>query len=202
MHSPQDVENNENPFATKFWASGAIPFRFTEHHDNLDVLLRRIQHQRHCQIIGPHGSGKSTLLLTLWKQCNKEGNSAQLFFFNDQRRRLPDVLHFQKGQILFADGFEQLRIRDRLRLIHHTQRLIVTVHRPVWFVPILYRTVPQFSVFVQIVRQQISDILTESELRAVFERSGGNFRSAFFELYDQWEKRYNETATLRFTHTT
>jgi hypothetical protein len=66
--------------------------------------------------------------------------------------------------------------------------LILTVHRPLWFVPVVYRTQPQFTVFVQIVRQLLPDSPHESVLQAVYEHSGGNFRNAFFELYDQWEK--------------
>jgi len=69
----------------------------------------------------------------------------------------------------------------------------LTTHRPVWFIPILYRTTPQFSVFVQIVRQMVSESPEEPVLRAVYERSGGNFRTAFFGLYDQWEKQHANT---------
>jgi hypothetical protein len=68
------------------------------------------------------------------------------------------------------------------------KRVILTVHYPIWFVPILYRTKPQFSIFVNLVRQMLPDLPEESALRAVYDRSAGNFRSAFFELYDQWEK--------------
>ena len=176
-----------NPFSTKFWASGVIPFQFSERSETLDSLLETAQQHRICQIVGPHGSGKSTLLQNLLKQYEESGKNVRYLFFNDQHRRVPGDITFQKNQTLFVDGFEQLRMRDWLWLFLRSKRLILTVHRPLWCIPVLYRTIPQFSVFVQIVRQIAPATPEESALRAVYERSGGNFRSAFFELYDRWE---------------
>ena len=176
-----------NPFSTKFWASGAIPFQFAEPEENIGVLLERTQQNPICQIIGPHGSGKSTLLLQLRKRYEESGEKIRYLFFNDQHRRLPGDIAFQEDLTFFADGFEQLRFRDQCRLLWRSERLILTLHRPVWFVPVLYRTRPQFSTFIQIVRQMVPNPPEESILRAVYEHSGGNFRSAFFELYDRWE---------------
>jgi len=176
-----------NPFSTKFWASGVIPFQFSESEDNIDVLLDRAHQNPVCQIVGPHGSGKSTLLLELRKRYEKDGEKVRYLFFNDQHRRIPGSIPFREDCTCFADGFEQLWFCDQCRLLCGSKRLILTVHRPLWFVPILYRTRPQFSIFIQIVRQMVPNPPEESVLRAVYERSGGNFRNAFFELYDRWE---------------
>ena len=178
-----------NPFSTKFWSSGTIPFQFLEQGETVDALLEQAGQRPVCQIVGPHGSGKSTLLLSLLKQIEKKGENVQFLSFNEEQRRIPNNLTFSQNQILLVDGFEQLPSWNRLKLLFRSKRLILTVHRPVWFVPILYRTEPQFSIFVQLVRLLVSDILEESALRAIYDRSGGNFRSAFFELYDQWEKQ-------------
>ena len=177
----------ENPFSTKFWASGTIPFQFSESGDSLGALQERARRKLICQIVGPHGSGKSALLLNLMRRYKEDGDDVRHIFLNDQHRRVPEEITFQKHHIIFADGFEQLRFGDRLWLLRQSKRLILTVHRPVWLVPILYRTKPQYSIFVQIVRRIAPDAPDESVLRAVYERSGGNFRSAFFELYDMWE---------------
>jgi 7-cyano-7-deazaguanine synthase len=182
----------ENPFSTKFWASGTIPFLFSQRSENFDTLLEKMRHHPICQIVGPHGSGKSTLLLELLKRYekNKDGitkDNVRYLFFNDQQRHVPGDLTF-RDSFFFVDGFEQLPITDQLRFLFRSKRLILTAHRPVWFVPVLYRTQPQFSVFVEIVRQLATDSPEESVLRTVYERSGGNFRNAFFELYDQWER--------------
>ena len=178
-----------NPFSTKFWSSGIIPFHFSEPGENIDALLAKVQKYPTCQIVGPHGSGKSTLLLNLLKQYEKNGNNVRHLFFNDQHQRIPGDVTFSESQTLFVDGFEQLSFKDRFRLLIRSERLIFTAHSPVWFVPILYRTTPQFSVFVQIVRQMSSDVPEEPTLRVVYDHSCGNFRTAFFELYDMWEER-------------
>ena len=177
----------KNPFSTKFWTSGIIPFQFSESSENISTLMERMRRQPICQIVGPHGSGKSTLLLELLRQHEQNGEKVCLLFFNDQHRRIPGDVAFQDSPLFFVDGFEQLSPADRLRLLFRAKHLVLTAHRPVWFVPVLYRTNPQFLIFAQIVQHLVSQPHDESVLRTVYERSGGNFRTAFFELYDQWE---------------
>ena len=157
----------------------------------MDALLEKSRRHPVCQIVGPHGSGKSTLLSELLKKYERSGESVRSLFFNNQHRRIPGDITFRENQIFFVDGVEQLPFWEQFRLLSRLERVILTVHRPIWFMPILYRTKPQFSVFVRIVRQLTPDSPEESVLRAVYERSGGNFRNAFFELYDQWEKGYS-----------
>jgi ABC-type dipeptide/oligopeptide/nickel transport system ATPase component len=182
-----------NPFSTKFWASGTIPFLFSESGESINSLLEKIRRQPTCQIVGPHGSGKSTLLLELFKRFGASGKNVRYLFFNDQNRSLPADLTFPMNLIILADGYEQLRFWDQTRLLFQAKRLIFTTHYSVLFVPVLYRTKPQFSVFVQIVRQIVPDSPPEeSVLREAFERSHGNFRSAFFELYNHWEQQCTE----------
>ena len=156
----------------------------------MDTLLEKLRRHPFCQIVGPHGSGKSTLLRELLKRYKDNRENVRYLFFNDQQRRIPGGMHISDDQILFIDGFEQLPHIDRFRLRFRSKHLIVTVHHPVWFIPVLYRTKPHFSVFVQAVRQMSPDLPEESRLRNVYERSGGNFRNAFFELYDQWEEEH------------
>jgi hypothetical protein len=173
-----------NPFSTQFWAAGVLPFQFSDSRGNVDVLLEKSRQYPICQIVGPHGSGKSTLLLELRKRYEKSGTNVRYLFFNDQQRHIPGDVTLQKDQMLFVDGFEQLSLFRKLWLRFRSTHLILTVHHPIWGVPILYRTQSQFSVFVQIVRQMTPNAPEESILRVVYDRSGGNFRNAFFELYD------------------
>ena len=175
-----------NPFSTKFWASGTIPFHFLEQGESIHTLLEKTERNHVWQIVGPHGSGKSTLLSELGKRYESSGKNVRYLSFNDQHRRLPRDITFQADQTLFIDGFEQLQPIHRVWLQFWAKRLIVTVHRPIWFVSILYRTNPQFSIFVQIVRQITPTPPEESVLRTIYERSSGNFRNAFFELYDMF----------------
>ena len=178
-----------NPFSTKHWVAGVLPFLFSEHGETMDALLEKSWRHPVCQIVGPHGSGKSTLLLGLLKRYEKRGENVRSLFFNDQHRCFPGDLSFSQDQILFVDGFEQLSLYRRLWLLFRAKRIILTIHRPVWFMPVLYRAKPLFSIFVQLVRLMTTEAPDESTLRAVYDRSDGNFRNAFFELYDQWEKR-------------
>jgi len=173
-----------NPFSTKFWADGAIPFQFAQPSESMEVLLERARRYSLCQIIGPHGTGKTTLLLAICRRYEASGEKVRHLFFNDQQRRLPDDVVLRKDLTFFVDGFEQLPTLSQLWLCLGATRLIVTTHHPLWFVPILYRTQPQFSVFVQIVGQMVPNPPEESVLRAVYDRAGGNVRTAFFELYD------------------
>ena len=176
-----------NPYSTKFWSPGVIPFQLTEPGETMETLLEKTERHPVCQIVGPHGSGKSTLLLELLKRYESSGKNVRYFSFNDQHRHIPRDVSFKENQIFFADGTAWLQGWDPLRLLFRSKRLIFTAHRPLWFIPILYRTKPQFSVFVQLVRHMMSDWPEESALQNVYDRSGGNFRNAFFELYDQWE---------------
>jgi ABC-type cobalamin/Fe3+-siderophores transport system ATPase subunit len=169
-----------NPFSTKFWSPGVFSFQFSEPGETLNTLLQKSLRLPICQIVGQHGTGKTTLLLGLLKHYQEKGEKVRLLSFNDQHRRIPDDLSFQENQILFADGMEWLRFWDSFHLLFLSKRLIFTVHRPKLFIPILYRTKPQFSVFVQLVRQMKPDQPGESVLQKVYDRSGGNFRNAFF----------------------
>ena len=178
-----------NPFSTKFWASGVIPFQFSEPGESIDALLEQTRWHSVCQIVGPHGSGKSTLLLELYRQYEASGEKVRYLFFNDQQRHMPNDTMFRESIAVFVDGFEQLPLFRQLWLRFLSKRLILTVHRPLWFVPVLYRTQPQFSVFVQLVQQMVANLPEEPVLRAVYDRSGGNFRDAFFELYDMFSMK-------------
>ena len=176
-----------NPFSANFLSPGVLPFYFSQPGVNLSALLKQSLKQPVCQIVGPHGSGKSTLLLELLKLYKTKGAHVAYLFFNDRHRQIPADFTPLKDHVYFVDGVEQLSIWKRFRLLTRMQRVIFTVHSPIWLVPILYRTQPLFSVFVQLARHLTPDCPEESVLQEVYARNDGNFRNAFFELYDFWE---------------
>ena len=178
-----------NPFSTHCWSAGTLPFLCSEDNESVASLLKKSLQLPVCQIVGTHGSGKSTLLLELLKQYKSRSKGVRFdyLFFNDQHRQIPHDLTFQANQIFFVDGVEQLSFWNRFWLLSRMRRVIFTVHDPVWFVPVLYQTQPQFSIFVRLVRRLSPDFLEEPMLRQIYDRSAGNFRRAFFELYDYWE---------------
>ena len=187
---PQNQTRQEtiNPFSTKFWLPGVFPFQFSESEETVETLLEKSQRFPICQIVGSHGTGKSTLLLELLKRYEESGENVRYLFFNEQQRCVPHDLPPKKDHLFFIDGIEQLSYWNQGRLLLRSKRSIVTAHYPIWFIPTLYQTKPQFSVFAKLVRQMRTNLPNESTLRDVYDRSGGNFRNAFFELYDQWER--------------
>ena len=170
-----------------------IPFQFSEEsgegreRENIDTLVEKTRRHHIYQIAGPHGSGKSTLLLTLMNRYKDNGENVRHFVFNDQHREIPGDLTSQADQTFFIDGIEKLSYWKVFRLVTRLQRVIMTVHCPLSVLPVIYHTQPQFSTFVRIVRQLAPEMAEETILREVYDRSGGNFRTAFFELYDFWE---------------
>jgi energy-coupling factor transporter ATP-binding protein EcfA2 len=195
-----------NPFSTRFWIPGTIPYLFDEQ-EKLDVhtLIReKFESGLVMQIVGSHGSGKSTLLRTITRYLEQQHFTIRLEVLNDHRRKLsPDFLPIRHDKRMFymIDGYEQLSFWERFRLrFQHwslTGGLLLTTHKPVLGIRVLYKTTPQFELFVKLVQKltktfsaSSSDSFSGSfsfgttELREIYQRADGNFRTAFFELYD------------------
>jgi predicted ATPase len=204
-------KNNSNPFSTKFWTPGRIPYQFSEQelsvNQLIDAINRRIsRNERIMQIVGAHGSGKSTLLWTLARHLEQQGQPVQMETLNGQHRQLtknsvPDNPVPEKNSSTFflLDGFEQLSFLSRLSLFLQFRscygNLLLTTHQPVFGIPILYRTKPEYEVFRSLVRQLTKSssvpqhAVDEQTLRNIYDRAAGNFRTAFFELYDVMQEK-------------
>jgi energy-coupling factor transporter ATP-binding protein EcfA2 len=150
-----------NPFSTTFWLAGKLPYRFRED-ESAEGLLGMIRHHRVCQIVGPKGSGKSTLV-----ECLTNSGKAT------------------EKPIHFLDGFEQLPFWRRCWYRFFGTGYVFIVHKPLWCVPVVYRTVAEFDVFRQIVAELYPNGFDTETLQNVFIESHGNFRTAFFALYDR-----------------
>lgn len=205
-----------NPFSTRFWIPGTIPFRFGRPEESVDRLLRRIseescgsKNRRVFQIVGPHGSGKSTLVESLKRRLEESGRPIRHAVLNDEKRRLPPEFipcRVDPSTVFFLDGYEQLGVFDRFRFWTRpwkkTGGLILTSHRPLARIPVLYRTSTDFNLFeklVGVILAETSFSFDRSDLADVFSRSGGNLRSAFFELYDLFpEKETDKIQVVEF----
>ncbi len=197
-----------NPFSTKFWTPGTLPFEFDDDKVDAESLLERFfaMQNRHgiAQIVGPHGSGKSTLLASLGRAFRiRHFNVIQMTLHDRQRSLSPDFRPpgcrrnaVDRNIVFFLDGYEQLSLWMqtvvRLRCWNRAAGLILTTHTPApgifgGRIPILYRTVPRLDRFQNIVRRLTAGTdfsVDEKTPTEIFHRHHGNFRNAFFELYD------------------
>jgi hypothetical protein len=98
--------------------------------------------------------------------------------------------------VIVIDGYEQLSLWRRLRLNRRCRRqrrgLLVTAHRPLLGLPLLYRTstTPEtaWRVVHYLLREEPS-LLAPAEVAARLARHGGDVRELLFELYDWYEAR-------------
>lgn len=197
-----------NPFCTRFFQPGSIPFFFTPP-ASLDVLVHTVlgESRNRSAIVGPHGSGKSTLLTQMLKHPALATSNCSIRH-----------LHFQTGEthrhrwrasiralqsipkanrrLLAVDGWEQM---DPI-LQWYTRRcaggrgvaILATAHtlphgfREVW------RTRVDSAVEQHVLchmlkdsRELGPDTVTHSE--AWFrsrQRHGQNLRESLFDMYD------------------
>ena len=181
------MTSESNPFSTKFWTPGAIPFQFAGENESVEQLAAAFERAGNGQIVGPHGSGKSTLIESLKKVFQRNGYEIRHAILNDRNRRLPDDFltePLRNPGVRIVDGFERLPFLKRCLLHRRTlKQLLIVTHRPAARLPILYRTVPRFDVFKKLVRL-LGGSDTDEELHRLFETSHGNFRDAFMTLYD------------------
>ena len=191
-----------NPFSTRYWTPGTIPYQFGKQNDLerlAEIFLRK---RGPTQIVGPHGSGKSTLLASLGNLLRNRDYFVRQVTLTDRQRHLPkDFLLFPSlpnPAVFFLDGYEQLSVRSRLwfwgQILRNPVRwktgIILTSHRPIPWVPVLWKTVSEYDVFQSLVTRLTAETeihFDEKTLLDVFHRAKGNFRSAFFELYDKGE---------------
>ncbi len=101
----------------------------------------------------------------------------------------------QPERLLVVDGYEQLPLLSRLRLVQRTARggvgLLLTSHRATWL-PTLTRTVADVRLARTLLEQLIPqeqpnrvDLLDETKLQQLLNAHRGNLREVFMDLYDQ-----------------
>lgn len=172
-------------------------------------------HSFRAQITGPHGSGKSTLMNSLRETLEYQGHSIFSWALHDRARILPgdfwrnlesflsDISDSAapsgngRKNIIFLDGFEQLSLVNRVlfRTCCRSRRLgyLISTHFPVIGLPTLTRTAPSLDTLQRVVDYLLDDSKfspAEGEIKDLYLRNRGNFRTILFDLYDRFEESF------------
>ena len=194
--------NSLNPFATRFTRPGSLDF--IEDDLRVDELSQRLLEIRDpCQIVGPHGSGKTSLTIAIAKRLFKNSIRSRWITFRRERyfsspsSKHEDYLPEQKPvestdrEILFIDGIEGLGLLQRFfalrKLKSRRTQLVLTAHQKLSGYPVLATVHPKLETFRKLARKlhPTTDSTWQTKVDAAFADAEGDFREAFFLLYDQ-----------------
>lgn len=154
------------------------------------------------QVVGPHGSGKSTMTESFARYLNLTGIGVMKSMIHAGTRDIPAQLRADletrpadtARRVVIFDGYEQLSSLNRLRLRRLCAAsgcgLLVTTHKPQWFVGnVLYRTAPSDETIEKIVSYLLDDSQRypgTAILRELRHRHKNNVRAILDGLYDWW----------------
>lgn len=194
----------QNPFSTRFIRPGAIPWLSTSTSLS-SLLLRLCSIDNRAIICGPHGSGKSTILSHLVSIAKRQGLNVHCLRISSWLDvigviRLFATIH-PKQSLVAIDSWELLgflgwflcQIADFRGVC-----VILTVHEVPWWNrwPVLLHMEADAKTFHQLVHKLMAKSsrsknikFSRAMLHDVLQRNSGNFREAFFELYDHYERQ-------------
>ncbi len=192
-----------NPFATRHTRPGVLSWQPVT--DAPEVLLQRLEQLGgRGAICGPHGSGKSTLLRHLAAAAAGRGRPTRLVALRSKadfgRALAAIVATAGRGHWLGIDSWEKLGPAGHPLAWLAAQRggqIVVTTHQPTASWPVLLNIRPDEETFHRLVTHLLRQadgclnsaaVFDPPQLSAVFRRHQGNFREAFFELYDCFEQ--------------
>jgi len=183
----------DNPFASH--RVEGLAYRFNGL--GLTALRQRLEEMGgRSAIVGLKGSGKTTLLEELALVLPGEpvqvriGSSCQNPW-RTARAQLPTRV--TANHVVLVDGAEQLGPigwRLLLRATRHARSFVATLHRP-GRLPTLIECRPDHGLLRDLVSELVpADAANlESGINDLFHRHGGNLRSCFRELYDEYAGR-------------
>lgn len=199
MNSKPSTEAHRNPFRV----SRIHRLRYRTEGTSVAKLWERLESLgRRGWIVGPRGHGKTTLMLALEDRARSDGHGVLGLRLSLEEPTFPSETWASllaprgRGGWLFIDGFDHLRLRDRLRLapaIRASRGFLGSLHRwgpwdPIlkrW--PLLHRCRTSPELLDELVRELDPERHTalRPSLEALHHRHRGNVREALFELYDR-----------------
>lgn len=200
-----------NPFATRFTSPGRLPALDAAGRPiDLDGLIDRLLRMRFAAIIGPHGSGKSTVLANIVAILHERGalvRSIRLRSLRDASLLVRTVAAAGTDATVAVDSWECLGAAAgwivRGLAWMRGCRLVVTSHQGAAGFQVLTDCRPTLAVLEALVShlpamaEWYGPIIDAADLKAVFARQHGDIREIFFDLYDRFEARRHERATVR-----
>jgi energy-coupling factor transporter ATP-binding protein EcfA2 len=193
-----------NPFAASRVRSGMIPYQFPAGQSEAAIMERLRAAAWRGQVVGAHGSGKSTLLASLLPALSRHASEVIVVRLHREYRQLPphidgSVRHAAPPgtrRLIIIDGFEQLSLWQRLSLMRacrrHGHSLLVSSHRPLAWLPVIYRTQATQDTTWHVVRYLLREVpcpLTAEDIAKRLAARRGNVRELLFDLYDLYESR-------------
>ncbi|MCI0744240.1 MAG: hypothetical protein L0Y58_02440 [Verrucomicrobia subdivision 3 bacterium] len=156
-----------------------------------DELWRRLEWLGYrCAIVGPEGSGKTTLLENLGEQLTREGRTVRWLRLNREQRSVPRDFSFDPGEIILADGIEQLGAVKWHLFVRRARRaggLIITIHTRGRLPTLLECTTSP-----ELLRELVSELVDDEPILsadALYQKHSGNLRHAMGELYELYAER-------------
>ncbi len=205
-----------NPFSTRFTRPDAVTYLFDS--TDADSSLVEPTTPKPCplteisnafcqsgfigQIVGPHGSGKTSLTHAIQRELRGTFEVVRRLTVRNQRgissiQTAAENTCCSGRMLLIIDGVERLALLQRMMLVGYCKKsqskpsqigLLITTHRRLAGVPVLFKTVPSLALLKQIVQNLAPEFAPEPELLAsVFEQTNGNLREALMSLYDAWQ---------------
>jgi len=191
-----------NPFATRYTKPGVIP-PLDASGRPLDVRLLADRVRRGCSVIeGPHGRGKTTLVRALLAAAaGRETSFVQVRSRASAWQAIAAVAAARPGQIVAVDGWEQLPWGGGLVIAALARwrraAVIATAHGPVGL-PVLARCESSPAVIAAVIARlpDHGGIISPADVEEAFRHRQGNVRDALADLYDRFEERRRQRASI------
>lgn len=164
-----------------------------------DAVARNLP--RLSQISGPHGSGKSSLAFAIGQALLQQGQVAsvesKIIRAGHVDWQSESVRHGAAAlpRLCIIDGIESVNFVNRNLLLWHLRKsddfILLTTHRKLFWVPIVYKTSSNLEHFKDVVSKLQSDSSIEIPMEKIvhaYHQNQGNYRIALMQLYDCWNQ--------------